>query len=783
MLLPLITRPTRITPHTATLIDNIFVNNFFVCSRSGLLFTDISDHLPVFSIHSDNTLGHHSRRDPIFVRDKNPINLSQFVEKLEGVEWSSLAGYNDPHTAYTSFLNKITKIYNDCFPVRKLIPKKRSIKKPWLTKALLKSIKRKNKLYKQFLHKPTQNNNLLYKSFKNKLNHILRSARRLYYEKKLEYAKANTHATWKILNDILNRKKSKPKVNSIFTCDGQEISDPVIIANKFCKYFSSIGPNLAKEIQSHPFSHKDFLSGSFAESIVFNPATKEEIIVIAQSFASNKAAGYDNIPTSLIKESIQLISEPLAHIINLSIAHGIVPDQMKIARVIPLFKADDQSLFTNYRPVSVLPSFSKFLERIIYNRLNDYLTNLNVLCDEQYGFRKNHSPTLALIDLYDKISSALDRGDIAVGIFLDLSKAFDTVNHNILFEKLEHYGICGLALKWVKSYFSNRLQFVDFNGHVSSRFNISCGVPQGSILGPLFFLLYINDIVNASTALQLILFADDTNIFLSGKDHDYLVNQLNIELNKLSVWFRVNKLSLNLKKTKFIVFKPNQKRRSYNFQILINKQQIDQVKETVFLGVIIDENVTWKSEISHVANKVSRSIGMIQKSSLYLSSYSLRVLYFSLVYPYFFYSNIVWASTYKTNLVLLVKLQKRVVRIIDKSHFNAHSEPIFKKLRILKFHDLNLLQLGQFMFSYQIRTLPPKLASKFTLNSQIHTYYSRNSHAFRLPFCRTNIKQFSVFYQGPKFYNSLDIDIMNSSSTASFKKALKSFFFNNYSEN
>ena len=180
---------------------------------------------------------------------------------------------------------------------------------------------------------------------------------------------------------------------------------------------------------------------------------------------------------------------------NLSIAHGVVPDQMKIARVVPLFKADDQSLFINYRPVSVLPSFSKFLERIMYNRLYYYLTNLHILCDNQFGFSKNHSTMLALVDLHEKISSAIDRGELAVGVFSDLSKAFDTVNHSILFEKLEHYGIRGLALKWIKSYFSNRLQFVEnkswrqrhLTETVSSCANIMCGVPQGSIRGPLFF--------------------------------------------------------------------------------------------------------------------------------------------------------------------------------------------------------------------------------------------------------------------------------------------------------
>ena len=180
---------------------------------------------------------------------------------------------------------------------------------------------------------------------------------------------------------------------------------------------------------------------------------------------------------------------------------------MKIARVIPVFKSDDQSLFTNYRPVSVLPSFSKFLERIIYNRLVHYLQSFNILCDNQYGFRKDHSTSLAIIDLYDKISTAFDQGEFAIGLFLDLSKVFDTVDHAILFDKLKYYGIRGLALNWINNYFSNRTQYVEFNGKSSARSKTSCaGVPQGSILRPLFFLIYINDINNVSAVLNLIFF-------------------------------------------------------------------------------------------------------------------------------------------------------------------------------------------------------------------------------------------------------------------------------------
>ena len=348
---------------------------------------------------------------------------------------------------------------------------------------------------------------------------------------------------------------------------------------------------------------------------------------------------------SIIKQSINAISQPLTHIINLSITHGIVPDEMKIARVIPLFKAEDRDVFTNYRPVSILPSFSKFIERIVYNRFLEYFNKYNILSDKQYGFRKNHSTSLALVNLYDKISTAIDQKEIAVGIFLDLSKAFDTVNHGILFDKLKHYGIRGLAFEWVKSYFSNRLQFVQFNDCFSASKNITCGVPQGSILGPLFFLLYINDIANVSKLVDLILFADDTSIFFSHKDLNYLNNALNRELRKLSDWFIVNKLSLNLTKTKFMIFKPRQKTRHPDVQLALNNRSIEQVNETVFLGVILDETLYWKSHISHVANKISKSIGIIFRSSFYLLDISLRILYYSIIYPYLEYCNFVWAST------------------------------------------------------------------------------------------------------------------------------------------
>ena len=266
---PMITCPTKITSHTATLIDNIFTNHYFE-SASGLLLTDISDHLPIFSICLMDP-SYKDRNETILVRDKCPNNKIRFKEQLMNNSWFQLEGINDPKTAYKTFFNKFSEIYNNCFPFKKIRIRCGFRSKPWLSNGLLNSIKKKNKLYKKFLQNPTPQSVTFYKTYKNKLNHSLRISKRLYYEKKLENCKSNNRATWKLLNEIICKKKAKVIQTSAFKADNLEIFDPEEIANRFCNYFTNIGPNLARKIQPSTVSHMDFLNDSFINSIFLSP--------------------------------------------------------------------------------------------------------------------------------------------------------------------------------------------------------------------------------------------------------------------------------------------------------------------------------------------------------------------------------------------------------------------------------------------------------------------------------------------------------------------------------
>ena len=255
---------------------------------------------------------------------------------------------------------------------------------------------------------------------------------------------------------------------------------------------------------------------------------------------------------------------------------------------------------------------------------------------------------------------------------------------------------------------------------------------------------------------------------------------INSELSMLSEWFRANKLSVNISKTNYIIFKPRQKKQIFDFNLKINDKEINRVNEVCFLGVILDENLSWKAHISHIAHKVSKSIGIIYRSSFYLFKSALRMLYYALVYPYLQYCVTVWGSTYSTNLNRLVLLQKRVIRIIDKQDFGVHTSPIFKELKILKLEDIYLFNLGKFIYQYKHNLLPDCLECPLLTVDQVHNYNTRNSKAFYVSTCRTNFRKFSVNYQGPIFFNSLKSDIRNSSSIFIFQAKLKSLIFSGY---
>ena len=484
MFFPLITRPTRIMANKASLIDNIFTNDPLCPSINGLFLNDISDHLPIFSL----VLNTHNTGDKdkyVIFREKNAHSLNAFKDDLGKLNWAELPGLDDPSCAYKIFIEKYVAIYHRFFPLKRKKAKRFNFRKPWFTKGLAKSVK-KNILYKCFLNNPNSSNGNAYKSYKNKLTHSLRVAKRLYSEKQIERLKSNVKAKRKVLNEILNRNKGKRALPSVFRVDSHEIADSKKIANLFCKYFTNIGPNLASKIPASEKSHSSFLPPKLVNSIFREVAGEEEIIEICGTCRSGSAVGHNNISMSLIKDSIDKIIFPITGIINLSITSGIVPNQLKIARVIPLFKSGEQDIFTNYRLVSVLPAFSKILERVMYNRLLRFLNAFKILSDNQYGFRKHHSTAYALACLYDKISSAIENKEYTVGIFIDLSKAFDTVDHHILISKLEHYGVRSTALRWFESYLSGRQQYVEFNGVCSEPSQIKCGVIRPPPLSALY---------------------------------------------------------------------------------------------------------------------------------------------------------------------------------------------------------------------------------------------------------------------------------------------------------
>ena len=547
------------------------------------------------------------------------------------------------------------------------------------------------------------------------------------------------------------------------------------------KYFCNVGESLKKKIPNKP---NPLLNGIYnvnrdSKEFLFSEISEEEIISIISTFKTSKGSGPDSIPNFFIKIVISVIARPLAFLFNSSLFQGVFPDNWKHARVSPIFKDGSTEELSNYRPISVLPFLSRLFEKLVYCRLYKYLDHNGLIYRHQSGFRSLHSVASCLLSNTNEWYQNIDNNKLTGLAFIDLKKAFDTVDTKLLLEKLAHYGIRNVEQRWFASYLTSRRQFCRVNDKSSSIEYISCGVPQGSCLGPLLFLLFINDMPYSLTKVKVNVYADDTSLTYSDVKLDNVTQVINSELEELKEWLQGNKLSLNIDKTTSMIIGTKRKLTDENGENLLpnftlDGETIQHKNATKYLGVQIDNQLKWKDHISQVSSKVVRAIGYIKYARKFLPRETLRMLYLGLVEPHFRYCCSVWGSCGTVLRQKIEKLQNRAVRIITFSPYNAKTSPLLKHLKLPSIQDMIQQETVGMVYKAISNQAPEYLSVLFNRVSVMTGRTIRNANInLRPPRLNTTLAHNCFAHRGALLWNSLPTEIKSAKSFESFKNSLK----------
>jgi hypothetical protein len=592
------------------------------------------------------------------------------------------------------------------------------------------------------------------KKYKKVFKNTVKAAKQMFNNRYIETAVDKSKAVWSVVKSELGIvPKSRSPAIQLYV-ENNSVSEPEVLANIFNTHFTkSASEDRVSCSLSNALSRTKSGIRTINSQFSFQTVTESDIARVIMSLKNNKSVGWDDIPIFVIKKSVHILSRVLCCLVNFSLRRGEFPELLKLAVVTPVFKKGDRGLLENYRPISVLPVFSKIFEKIVNRQLMRYLTTNNLLTNSQYGFIKGKCTEDAVAHFINTISQTLDERKSAAGIFCDLSKAFDSIDHKILLGKMEIYGILGNELQWFDSYFSRRKQKTQLkrDGRIfeSTWKSLDLGVPQGTILGPTLFLIYINDLPRHSTD-DLILFADDTTAIIRQNNAQELLNHIPSLLRCLTTWFADNGLSLNDKKTSIIHFSLRSPGIPMPPLLFEKSYKISFKDSAKFLGIHVDSKLCWQIHIQHVISRLNSICFALSVLRRIVSLETLKTVYYGYFFPIMKYGIIVWGTSSKS--IKIFRIQKRALRIMCNVSYRSSCRRIFEDLNILTFPSLLILE----MLCYVHKNL-----HMFETLDDNHNYRTRNRHLLLFPTHRSQFYERSPYYMGIKLYNKIPINFRN----------------------
>ena len=623
---------------------------------------------------------------------------------------------------------------------------------------------------------------------RNSVQRDIRFAKRSFFRAKVEEHKSDSEKLWKQLKTLGYKTKSDAS-SIVLENDGSKVFDPLSVANIFNRFYSSVASDLVSKLPS-PSGLFDTSSHAFrcfyrrlsgaSTSFTLSPVSRGFLLKQLRGLNPHKAIGLDGISSRVLRDSADAIIEPISHIINISILTETVPSSFKQAKVIPLYKKGDKSDPSNYRPVSVLNVLSKILERAVHKQLSEYLERKNILISNQSGFRSRHFTDTCLIHLSDFVKGEMSKGNFVGMVFIDLRKAFDTVNHEILLSKLSAIGVTSVS--WFYSYLHRREQCVEVSGRRSDFLDISCGVPQGSILGPLLFLIYIND-MSISVNCGLSLYADDSALIFAHRDPALIGECLSSELMSCRRWLIDNKLSLHVGKTEAILFGTSRRLKGVNdFKVTCEGEAVKQVTNVKYLGVTLNSCMDGKTHAEDVLRKCAGRLSFLYRNAFLMDFSTRKILSSALIQPCLDYCASSWYSSLTQRLKSQFDvIQRKMIRFIFSYGYMEHVGSLhFAKLSWLTFPDrVKYFKLCH-VFRIKSGNAPSYLINDFVPLSESHPYRTRGStsHDFSVARCEGTLESFS--FTAITEWNRLPMNVRQSQSQSSFKFRLKSFLLSSY---